>query len=135
MFQSLFQWILLTNKTSGLKINLVSLVSILVLVDLAHEFADARTRYFFTTCFNPCFSGSCSRISTKTPASMILSCFNPCFSGSCSRIPRREDRSIKQCCVSILVLVDLAHEYCLKLASSFARNCFNPCFSGSCSRM
>ncbi|AAM33060.1 hypothetical protein MM_3364 [Methanosarcina mazei Go1] len=38
-------------------------------------------------CFNPCFSGSCSRIWFWL-ARLIYnpSCFNPCFSGSCSRM-------------------------------------------------
>ncbi|AAM33064.1 hypothetical protein MM_3368 [Methanosarcina mazei Go1] len=38
-------------------------VSILVLVDLAHEFGCVRSRIGQPNSFNPCFSGSCSRIS------------------------------------------------------------------------
>ncbi|AAM33059.1 hypothetical protein MM_3363 [Methanosarcina mazei Go1] len=42
--------------------------------------------------------------------------FNPCFSGSCSRIKRK--LLLKPCnLVSILVLVDLAHE-CIPLISA-----------------
>ncbi|AAM33061.1 hypothetical protein MM_3365 [Methanosarcina mazei Go1] len=37
--------------------------------------------------FNPCFSGSCSRITKGTDYKTFCESFNPCFSGSCSRIP------------------------------------------------
>ena len=63
------------------------LVSILVLVDLAHEFSLLTSPDTTFLSFNPCFSGSCSRI-------MI-----------CSRLIKQNIQ------VSILVLVDLAHEF------------------------
>ena len=134
MFQSLFQWTLLTN-TKQIIILQISII-----------------------CFNPCFSGSCSRIGTN-----LL-------------------RETGCTLVSILVLVDLAHEFFLRTASfgqllfqslfqwilltnskpplgttnsstfqslfqwilltnekfSMQKNQdlgFNPCFSGSCSRI
>ena len=71
-------------------------VSILVLVDLAHEL-------FSTT-------GSSSRYSFS---------FNPCFSGSCSRIRQAKVFQDGLYEVSILVLVDLAHEYNLKVYDLF----------------
>jgi len=42
-----------------------NLVSILVLVDLAREFMYQRSGMENVFRFNPCFSGSCSRISVK----------------------------------------------------------------------
>ena len=85
-------------------------VSILVLVDLAHEFVICNQEEAGNIGFNPCFSGSCSRIVTaSTPMNVLL--------------------------VSILVLVDLAHEFSVKAATAARLFCFNPCFSGSCSRI
>ena len=61
--------------------------------------------------------------------------FNPCFNGSCSRISYREKRNCEQSIVSILVLMDLALE-CPHLWKKLTGNdCFNPCFNGSCSRI
>jgi len=60
-------------------------VSILVLVDLAREFSNCHAVDPEEFSFNPCFSGSCSRIS-------YLFCF------------------LQEKDVSILVLVDLARE-------------------------
>ncbi len=62
------------------------LVSILVLMDLAHEYPGAAAQSIFTPSFNPCFNGSCSR---------MYDIFN-----------RKCEFNI----VSILVLMDLAHE-------------------------
>ncbi len=87
LFQSLFQWILLANKDNQ---------------DLNYP-----TRGL---CFNPCFSGSCSRMNLNVLKQNFRICFNPCFSGSCSRIL-------------------LLHQLHFSIIS------FNPCFSGSCSRM
>ena len=61
-------------------------VSILVLVDLAHESHLTRELSLMSGSFNPCFSGSCSRI----------------------RIHFLQEILMQK--VSILVLVDLAHE-------------------------
>ena len=133
-FQSLFQWILLTNELNNSKLKLFLIVSILVLVDLAHEFW-RRKESEGRACFNPCFSGSCSRILPTDFSGYNLfkfqslfqwilltnydlfetyktkySSFNPCFSGSCSRIQ----------------LMNAEMEDIV---------CFNPCFSGSCSRI
>ena|GEM_PF-1000671 len=88
-----------------------SIVSILVLVDLAFEYILDAVPTGTTRCFNPCFSGSCIRITKNQEQAFVSQSFNPCFSGSCIRIRtlcillqvRRE--------VSILVLVDLAFEY------------------------
>ena len=194
-------------KSTSRHKSLDSEVSILVLVDLALEYISAtRWRFFYwfqslfqwillsnsgwdvladdwEISFNPCFSGSCSRIQKFSRKLMDLVCFNPCFSGSCSRIrrscPRRAHtvrfQSLFQWIllsnlatsvnilgdneVSILVLVDLALESFLNLVSFYPRfvsilvlvdlalelrglqmldigkGCFNPCFSGSCSRI
>ena len=62
------------------------MVSILVLVDLAREYP------------------------YKGRGNFYVSSFNPCFSGSCSRIRRRGRLQESTCNVSILVLVDLARE-------------------------
>ena len=84
--------------------------------------------------FNPCFSGSCSRIIgiTITPTHRIS--FNPCFSGSCSRILFLLTYLLLLFSVSILVLVDLAHESFPFVITPHTPS-FNPCFSGSCSRI
>ena len=136
----------------------ISLVSILVLVDLAHEFEFRTIEEFIFQRFNPCFSGSCSRILLSrtlqlcTRVSILVlvdlahECeslvyttdiisFNPCFSGSCSRIRRLGYSGKWKHVVSILVLVDLAHEYSLPLTNAPSCTSFNPCFSGSCSRI
>ncbi len=112
-----------------------------------------------TFSFNPCFSGSCSRIYTCVSLLHYTYSFNPCFSGSCSRM-----RLLLRClllshCVSILVLVDLARELPLfnfkgvsaivsilvlvdlaresqaHIRKQEQKPSFNPCFSGSCSRI
>ena len=90
---------------------------------------------------------------------MSEECFNPCFSGSCSRIPVpawiRDELNLVSILVlvdlarefamvsismtaqdvSILVLVDLARESGASVSSMVSSSCFNPCFSGSCSRI
>ena len=40
--------------------------------------------------FNPCFSGSCIRMSFKVHRGVVDISFNPCFSGSCIRILNAE---------------------------------------------
>ncbi len=109
-------------------------VSILVLVDLARELCPT-TVTFSRNCFNPCFSGSCSRISLKAAGYSDAESFNPCFSGSCSRILELLGHNPQAVCVSILVLVDLARELYIALKSQILECSFNPCFSGSCSRI
>ena len=110
-------------------------VSILVLVDLAHEYSQISSVKIILYGFNPCFSGSCSRILEAFQEYPTARCsFNPCFSGSCSRIHHCNPESIMVQNVSILVLVDLAHEF-LEAVDSKGSGGFNPCFSGSCSRM
>ncbi|GEM_PF-1425083 len=66
---------------------------------------------------------------------MSTLCFNPCFSGSCSRIVWYAKKRIPLYQVSILVLVDLAHELSEQHAIIVQAWRFNPCFSGSCSRI
>ena len=63
-----------------------------------------------------------------------ITSFNPCFNGSCSRIL---DTIAKKygLFVSILVLMDLAHEFYRVFHQPIRSNCFNPCFNGSCSRI
>jgi len=61
--------------------------------------------------------------------------FNPCFSGSCSRIQLDGLPALSEAIVSILVLVDLAREFIQVDIKHGTNICFNPCFSGSCSRM
>ena len=44
---------------------LYPIVSILVLMDLAHECLVLKTSKRTKSCFNPCFNGSCSRITCQ----------------------------------------------------------------------
>ena len=57
-------------------------------MDLAHELIVQELLLEFLMCFNPCFSGSCSRIQNKINDTNLNRRFNPCFSGSCSRITK-----------------------------------------------
>ncbi len=110
-------------------------VSILVLMDLAHEYNLKNWGNWVIFSFNPCFNGSCSRIhGLASSYSLNYSSFNPCFNGSCSRISNLIIIHVQKTCFnpcfngscsridpkSILVMLQL---------------CFNPCFNGSCSRM
>ena len=62
-------------------------VSILVLMDLALELSYYNSYNVAITSFNPCFNGSCSRISPTAPSGFDeKKGFNPCFNGSCSRM-------------------------------------------------
>ncbi len=84
------------------------LVSILVLVDLAFEFAD-HTERLQGMSFNPCFRDLAFELQ-DVHNEIEGTSFNPCFSGSCFRIKRTNRRTIPCQWVSILVLVDLAFE-------------------------
>ena len=115
-------------------------VSILVLVDLAHELVEAIQRYCILLSFNPCFSGSCSRIniyrnrnawSHNVSILVLVDLAHELWQGW-SRRPRCLSMRFR---VSILVLMDLAHEYFLEGLSFGGGDCFNPCFNGSCSRI
>ena len=87
-----------------------TLVSILVLVDLAFEWGGNVECRIMIHSFNPCFSGSCIRIRQFFRIEWPIYSFNPCFSGSCIRIqPLPNFR--------------------------FWILGFNPCFSGSCIRI
>ena len=66
--------------------HLITLVSILVLMDLAREFNIPSIEISGAESFNPCFNGSCSRIQMKSDITGSVTGFNPCFNGSCSRI-------------------------------------------------
>ena len=90
VFQSLFQWILLANIRRYEHLPYRDKVSILVLVDLARELSIGSPYIGLEIGFNPCFSGSCSRIKYLVRNKSILRGFNPCFSGSCSRICDQE---------------------------------------------
>ena|GEM_PF-4294330 len=69
---------------------LYSVVSILVLMDLALELYFACIVCIVHGGFNPCFNGSCSRIKfSKAKKQDCYQSFNPCFNGSCSRIGSR----------------------------------------------
>ncbi len=87
-------------------------VSILVLVDLAHEFLLFVGFYDYAASFNPCFSGSCSRmlynrtLSDEEIEVSILVLVDLAHELTTSL---DEINALKQ--VSILVLVDLAHEF------------------------
>ena len=86
MFQSLFQWILLSNKKYKYYIHadkFQSLFQWILLSNVRHS--NSRLPLFVRVSFNPCFSGSCSRI----PVTWMTCCI---------------------IIVSILVLVDLALE-------------------------
>jgi len=85
-------------------------VSILVLMDLAHEYLLGVILKAARISFNPCFNGSCSRIASNPGGVGHEWGFNPCFNGSCSRIFIEERVKVSCLAVSILVLMDLAHE-------------------------
>ena len=87
------------------------------------------------TGFNPCFSGSCIRISLSRFEKAYTGGFNPCFSGSCIRILTLWAEQTSQELVSILVLVDLAFEFGIMGRITAHIMSFNPCFSGSCIRI
>ncbi len=134
-FQSLFQWILLSNPIPFLTGKDRQPVSILVLVDLALELSKVKNlkspnkmfqslfqwillsnkkyKYYihadkFQSLFQWILLSNVRHSNSRLPLFVRVS-FNPCFSGSCSRIPV----TWMTCCiiiVSILVLVDLALE-------------------------
>ena len=79
-------------------------------MDFAHELQKICMIIELLVSFNPCFSGSCSRIVKINEIQALWKSFNPCFSGSCSRIVTIADALAIEIPVSILVLVDLAHE-------------------------
>ena len=110
-------------------------VSILVLVDLAHESVFLALSNNPILRFNPCFSGSCSRIGLrgKLPSGKCAVSILVLVDLAHECQPYRVIYPKK--CVSILVLVDLAHEFWHFGQTSVEKICFNPCFSGSCSRI
>ena|GEM_PF-1018554 len=83
-------------------------VSILVFLELALGRRTPGCLANSTSCFNPCFLGTCPR--TRNPGwhHLLKCCFNPCFLGTC---PRTYD-SVAKCRisdrVSILVFLELA---------------------------
>ena len=110
-------------------------VSILVLVDLAHEYNTNYAIYPHERCFNPCFSGSCSRITSTKNLCPWKSGFNPCFSGSCSRI-----LDISRFFQALLSFNPCFSGSCSRIRGAIPTkngfcDSFNPCFSGSCSRI
>ena len=110
-FQSLFQWILLTNKTIQIatikrRFMFQSLFQWILLTNTS-----ARVQVFFVGSFQSLFqwillTNSLDCCNAGVPEVR----FNPCFSGSCSRIPPGKTQKRIFIPVSILVLVDLAHE-------------------------
>ena len=116
-------------------IGVSAIVSILVLMDLAHEFIVIPKAQTLEACFNPCFNGSCSRMWYYTFVSREAVSFNPCFNGSCSRIYLFPSLLYANSLVSILVLMDLAHEWSRQCLMLLSLSGFNPCFNGSCSRI
>ena len=110
-FQSLFQWILLANLTTITLFHSFGTVSILVLVDLARELLSCDSTQAFRTSFQSLFQWILLANSIlKGIYQMKTWSFNPCFSGSCSRMLSEIHRSVRNTDVSILVLVDLARE-------------------------
>ncbi len=109
-------------------------VSILVLVDLAHELKKSLEKVSRSSCFNPCFSGSCSRIRQLRKRKRIRKSFNPCFSGSCSRMISSAGSAMTAASFN-----PCFSGSCSRITSwttGLTRIlCFNPCFSGSCSRI
>ena len=79
-------------------------------MDLAHESSSTILPVGVILSFNPCFNGSCSRIEKIHGETPDHWSFNPCFNGSCSRIIIQEPHKPLAPVVSILVLMDLAHE-------------------------
>ena len=112
-----------------------NLVSILVLVDLAHEYWHQPCEVRVLPSFNPCFSGSCSRMGFQVMIESRKKGFNPCFSGSCSRIGKLMGYAIVF--VSFNPCFSGSCSRIKKLAKKrlVVLVCFNPCFSGSCSRI
>jgi len=104
-------------------------------MDLAHEYKTFQPCTFLHPSFNPCFNGSCSRILFRVGTGFPTAGFNPCFNGSCSRINNQFQKSPDADFVSILVLMDLAHEFLSNIRQLVTHFGFNPCFNGSCSRI
>ncbi len=158
MFQSLFQWILLANSFIH---NVISLwyqfQSLFQWILLANQQQSSKRLTLMS--FNPCFSGSCSRIKQKTDnlrtyfqfqslfqwillANVLKTrrfrfsgwSFNPCFSGSCSRISREGAHPPELVMFQSLFQWILLANSCIRIDDEIMVG-FNPCFSGSCSRI
>ena len=67
--------------------NLLEIVSILVLMDVAPESFLGFGTSSYCPCFNPCFNGCCARMVEFCHDIILLFCFNPCFNGCCARMP------------------------------------------------
>ena len=112
LFQSLFQWILLANAghVPALQVPEQLFQSLFQWILLANWRSGFFSMYR-NIGFNPCFSGSCSRI--------CLNCITPPLS-----MPF-------QSLFQWILLANLDTE----TLYGYAKLSFNPCFSGSCSRI
>ena len=111
-------------------------------------------------CFNPCYSGSNSKIhitlfyvcffhfvsilvivevtlkfTIASSFSSGKSCFNPCYSGSNSKIKTHCEACTLCIHVSILVIVEVTLKSERRALNSRLALCFNPCYSGSNSKI
>ena len=82
MFQSLFWWILYCDDVYFVDKGLLTIVSILVLVDLILWPGLGSFMRMLPDSFNPCFGGSYIVTRWKTPFPGQKLRFNPCFGGS-----------------------------------------------------
>ena len=89
VFQSLFYWILLTNEIEGIEIDKEADVSILVLLDLAHESKYTKGAEGLCIQFQSLFYWILLTNSNEEAQTLIADSFNPCFIGSCSRIGQK----------------------------------------------
>ena len=111
-------------------------VSILVLMDLALELLNLpEYPEGYSSSFNPCFNGSCSRISQKPTAQKKLTSVSILVLMDLALELGSGVRFRIQVIVSILVLMDLALEFHISILRFDRRYSFNPCFNGSCSRI
>ncbi len=133
MFQSLFQWILLANQRTLSLVVLPIRVSILVLVDLAREYGTPEIGYLQSNCFNPCFSGSCSRMISiygNDGCYAFQSLFQWILLANALSLV---DIKLLFWFQSLFQWILLANYF--NFYHVFVFHGFNPCFSGSCSRI
>ncbi len=108
-------------------------VSILVFLELALEDDDLEP-WMEIYMFQSLFSWNLpSKAAYRKLSGYSSSCFNPCFLGTC---PRRwhSVRCRRSVGVSILVFLELALEASFRSLAAAWLSCFNPCFLGTCPR-
>jgi len=132
-FQSLFSWNLLLMDTAKFAFTIASNVSILVFVELALDGFMQYNMVCISSCFNPCFRGTCSWWSNGVSKLPSARGFNPCFRGTCSwwpctLFPVPTSQMFQSLFSWNLLLMSgisgLDHRDIIS---------FNPCFRGTCS--